>query len=369
MLAIVSRDITDKFRAVADREAQQRAQREFVANAAHELRTPLAAVVAAIDTLDRGAIHDAVGRERFFAHIRHEAARLSRLCDSLLLLAEAQSGSPLPTGAIPLRAVLDNIAAGLHAAPGVTVRVEAPADLTVTTNAGLLERILTNLAENSAKYTTSGQVTLRAAVAGNGVTVEIRDTGQGLGLSAAEAVARFSRGGARTADGFGLGLSIAQQAALAINATLRLQDNADDGTLATLTLPHALPASARILVIDDEHAIRDAIAYTLQAAGYQVTEAATGHGALASTRQERHFDLIIVDLLLPDIPGTDLIRQLRSGHDGPGDGTHILAITAHAGADTRDLALSAGADQFLTKPFTMSQLLELTRALTIEHAS
>lgn len=80
--------------AVADREAQQRAQREFVANAAHELRTPLAAVVAAIDTLDRGAIHDVVGRDRFFGHIRAEAARLSRLCDSLLLLAEAQSGSP-----------------------------------------------------------------------------------------------------------------------------------------------------------------------------------------------------------------------------------------------------------------------------------
>jgi signal transduction histidine kinase/CheY-like chemotaxis protein len=352
----------------ANREAQQRAQRDFVANAAHELRTPLAAVVAAIDTLDRGAIHDVVGRERFFGHIRAEAARLSRLCDSLLMLAEAQSGSPLPASAVPLRAMLDDIAARLRAAPGVAVSVEAPGDLTVTTNVGLLDRILTNLAGNAAKYTSSGQIALRAAVAGNGVTVEIRDTGRGLGLPSAEAVERFSRGGARTADGFGLGLSIAHQAAVALNATLRLQDNADGGTLATLSLPHTPPASARILVIEDEQAIRDAVAYTLQAAGYQVTEAATGLDGLDSTRRERPFDLIIVDLLLPDVPGTDVIRQLRSGHDGS-PGARILAVTAHTRVGTRDLALSAGADQFLTKPFTMNQLLEQAGALTIERAS
>ena len=366
MLAVVSRDITDKVRAAADREAQQRAQRDFVANAAHELRTPLTAVIAAIETLDRGAIHDPAARDRFFGHIRHEAARLSRLCDSLLLLADAQSGSPLRAATIPLRAMLDDIADGLHAVPGVTVTVEAPAELTVTTNPGLLERILDNLAQNAAKYTVSGQITLHASTAGAGVTVAVRDTGQGLELPAAEAIERFSRGGARAADGFGLGLSIAHQAALALGATLRLQDNPGGGTIATLTLPPARPASARILVIEDEHAIRDAITYTLQTDGYQVTEAATGQDGLSAARQE-HFDLIIIDMLLPDIPGTDLTRQLRDG-DGD-DGTRILAITAHTGAGTRDLALSAGADQFMTKPFAMNQLLEHAQALTSDRAS
>ena len=366
MLAVVSRDITDKVRAAADREAQQRAQRDFVANAAHELRTPLTAVIAAIETLDRGAIHDPAARDRFFGHIRHEAARLSRLCDSLLLLAEAQSGSPLRAATIPLRAMLDDIADGLHAVPGVTVTVEAPAELTVTTNPGLLERILDNLAQNAAKYTVSGQITLHASTAGAGVTVAVRDTGQGLELPAAEAIERFSRGGARAADGFGLGLSIAHQAALALGATLRLQDNPGGGTIATLTLPPARPASARILVIEDEHAIRDAITYTLQTDGYQVTEAATGQDGLSAARQG-HFDLIIIDMLLPDIPGTDLTRQLRDG-DGD-DGTRILAITAHTSAGTRDLALSAGADQFMTKPFAMNQLLEHAQALTSDRAS
>jgi DNA-binding response OmpR family regulator len=150
----------------------------------------------------------------------------------------------------------------------------------------------------------------------------------------------------------------------ALGATLRLQDNPGGGTIATLTLPHARPASARMLVIEDEHAIRDAITYTLQADGYQVTEAATGQDGLSAARQER-FDLIIIDMLLPDIPGTDLTRQLR----GDGDGTRILAITAHAGIGTRDLALSAGADQFMTKPFAMNELLEQARALTSDRAS
>jgi CheY-like chemotaxis protein len=70
---------------------------------------------------------------------------------------------------------------------------------------------------------------------------------------------------------------------------------------------------------------------------------------------------------LEAIPGTDLTRQLRG--DGDGDGTRILAITAHADADTRDLALSAGADQFMTKPFAMNQLLEQAQALTSDRAS
>jgi signal transduction histidine kinase/CheY-like chemotaxis protein len=366
MLAVVSRDITDKVQAAADREAQQRAQRDFVANAAHELRTPLTAVIAAIETLDRGAIHDLTARDRFFGHIRREATRLSRLCDSLLQLADTQSGSPQRATAIALRTMLDDIAGGLHAVPGVRVTVEAPADLTVTTNPGLLERILDNLAQNAAKYTATGQITLHASAAGAAVTVTVQDTGQGLGLPAAEAIERFSRGGTRTADGFGLGLSIAHQAALALGATLRLHDNPGGGTIATLTLPHAPTASARILVIEDEHAIRDAITYTLQADGYQVTEAATGQDGLSAARRE-HFDLIIIDMLLPDIPGPDLTRELRAGGDG--DGTRILAITAHADAGTRDLALSAGADQFMTKPFAMNQLLNQARALTSDRAS
>ena len=248
----------------------------------------------------------------------------------------------------------------------MTVTVEAPAELTVTTNPGLLERILDNLAQNAAKYTASGQITLHASAVGAGVMVSVRDTGQGLGLPAAEAIERFSRGGARAADGFGLGLSIAHQAALALGATLCLQDNPGGGTIATLTLPPARPASARILVIEDEDAIRDAITYTLQTDGYQVTEAATGQDGLSAARQE-HFDLIIIDMLLPDIPGSDLTRQLRDG--GGGGGTRILVITAHPDAGTRDLALSAGADQFMTKPFAMNQLLEQARALTSDHAS
>ena len=74
-------------------------------------------------------------------------------------------------------------------------------------------------------------------------------------------------------------------------------------------------------------------------------------------------------MLLPDIPGTDLTRQLRDDGGSDGDGTRILAITAHTDAGTRDLALSAGADQFMTKPFAMNQLLEHARVLTSDRAS
>ncbi|MDQ3894652.1 MAG: PAS domain S-box protein [Actinomycetota bacterium] len=228
--------------AAANREREQREQleREFITNAAHELRTPLAGFIAAVEVLEAGAIDDPANREQFLDHLKREARRLARLCDSLLLLARAQSATGLPREPVQVRSLLEDVAATLHVHDGVAVEVRAPKTLAAETHRGLAELVLANVAGNAAKYTRTGAITLRARAATSKVVVEVGDTGPGMTASTAErAFDRFYRGGRRTADGFGLGLSIGKQAAAAIDGELTLEAAADGGALARLVLPRA----------------------------------------------------------------------------------------------------------------------------------
>ena len=228
--------------AAANRAREQREQleREFITNAAHELRTPLAGFIAAVEVLEAGAIDDPANREQFLDHLKREARRLARLCDSLLLLARAQSATGLPREPVQVRALLEEVAGSLQVHDGVAVEVQAPKTLAAETHRGLAELVLANVAGNAAKYTPTGAIKLRARATASKVVVEVGDTGPGMTPSTAKhAFDRFYRGGPRTADGFGLGLSIGMQAAAAIDGELTIDTGADGGVLARLVLPRA----------------------------------------------------------------------------------------------------------------------------------
>jgi signal transduction histidine kinase len=226
---------------VSERESRQQAEREFVANAAHELRTPLAAITSAIEVLQGGAKERPVERDLFLGHIERESARLGRLARALLLLARIQSGAELARVAIvPLRPLFDDIVALIRPAPGVKLSVRCPKDLAAVTNAELVEQALRNLVTNAARYTTEGAITLRAARTGRRVVVQVRDTGPGLSRDARERMFdRFYRAGARDADGFGLGLSITSQAVEAVGGTLAVESVEGRGTTFSIELPAA----------------------------------------------------------------------------------------------------------------------------------
>jgi two-component system sensor histidine kinase VicK len=222
----------------SSRERREQREREFIANAAHELQTPLTAIVGAIDVLEAGGIDDPDARDRFLGHLRRESERLVRLVQSLLLLARADSPSGLRTRTFPVRPLLDQVAKEVRLQPGVRLQVLAPPDLRIVTDRELLERALVNLAENAAKHTTSGRVLLTARAGRRGVTVEIQDTGSGMSAEERERAAdRFYRGGARTGTGFGLGLAIVRQVAEALGGSFELESTPTEGTVARLVLP------------------------------------------------------------------------------------------------------------------------------------
>jgi two-component system KDP operon response regulator KdpE len=114
----------------------------------------------------------------------------------------------------------------------------------------------------------------------------------------------------------------------------------------------------RVLVVDDEPQILRALRINLQARQFDVIIAADGATALAATTNHKP-DLLILDLGLPDIEGVDVIRSLRSWTDVP-----IIVLSGRAGSSDKIIALNAGADDYVTKPFNIEELLARVRAVS-----
>jgi two-component system phosphate regulon sensor histidine kinase PhoR len=228
---------------VSERERREAAEREFVTNAAHELRTPLAAIGGAVEVLQSGAKDDPVERDRFLGHIERECARLTRLGRAMLVLARAQTGSEAPRlGRVPLRALLDEVAASLRPFDGVTVRVDCADDLAALSDRDLLEQVLVNLAANAARHTDSGSIVLAARPNGrHELAIELRDTGTGISREHRERIFdRFYRGGNRDGDGFGLGLAIVRASVQALGGSVEIDSEPDSGTTARVVILSAV---------------------------------------------------------------------------------------------------------------------------------
>ena len=226
---------------VTERERRARAEREFITNAAHELRTPLAALASAVDVLQAGAKEDAGDRDRFLDHVEQQSLRLQRLVRSLLLLARLETGhEAAETEPVHVAELLDEVARlGTSERIKVELRCE-PGEL-VLANRELAEPALLNLLANAHKYAPEGTILLSGSCENGLVSLEVADRGPGISEDErARAAERFYRGRQGSeADGFGLGLSIASHVATALNGRLELEPNHPAGTRARLLLPAA----------------------------------------------------------------------------------------------------------------------------------
>jgi PAS domain S-box-containing protein len=234
------------FHDVTERVRAERAEREFIENAAHELRTPVAAISGAVEALQLGAKSEPEALDTFLAHLARDCERLVRLGAALLTLARAQGGHEQPRlEPIELRPLLDELAAQLRPSPGVEVHVACPPDLAALTNRDLLWHALANLAANASRFTARGSIELRVReTGGRTITVEVADTGPGIPEDERDRVTeRFYSAGPK--HGYGLGLAIAKQAAEAAGGRLELSAGEVEGTVAGIRLSAARVVSVR----------------------------------------------------------------------------------------------------------------------------
>ncbi len=216
-------------------------ERRFTADAAHELRTPLAAIVAQVQVARRA--RDEAEREQALMQIAASGRRAGRLVEQLLLLARLD-----PTAGLHKEQVrLDQLAAEVCADHGsmaldknITLELDAPGEVSVHAHADLLRILLRNLLDNALRYTPAGgKVGVGVTAQADGVCLTVSDSGPGIPPAERENVMRrFHRLAGQETEGSGLGLSIVARIAELHGAQLMLENVADNGRLRVqLTLP------------------------------------------------------------------------------------------------------------------------------------
>ena len=224
---------------------------------------------------------------------------------------------------------------------------------------------------NALTHGHAGAVVARAVVRGDHVELRIVDHGPGLSPARTESMfAPFQRRGDRdTTSGVGLGLAVARGFTEAMGGTLRAEHTPGrrphhgdqpagrpDAARRRVHRRGGPRAMTHVLVVDDDPHILRTLRIHLAAHGYTVATADTGHDAIAAAATE-HPDLVVLDLGLPDIDGTAVITALRAKSTTP-----IIVLSARIDAPDKVQALDTGADDYVTKPFGIAELLARMRA-------
>jgi PAS domain S-box-containing protein len=374
-------------------ETLSRAKDEFLATSSHELRTPLTSILGWSELLMTGEL-DSETQLLAIDSIRQSARVQSKLIDDMLDV------SRLLTGKLELNSQLVDVPATLLLA----IRAITPAadnkrirlDKTFTRDGAhvygdptRLQQIFWNILSNAVKFTPAGgHIGVRLSLDDSEVSVEVTDSGQGIAASFLPRVfdSLSQEGGSSTRQhgGLGLGLSIVKQLVEMHGGTVRAE-SAGPGLGATFTV--MLPARARvpsmlspdlapgagreeptsaepivvtgmrILVVDDEPEMRTMIATVLRGGGASVVVAESAEEAYEQLSLQS-FDGLVSDIAMPTEDGHSLIRRIRVRED---DHSRIpaVALTAYGGPLQKELAISAGFNDYVKKPFAPRELLRV----------
>ena len=241
---MVVRDRTEELR-------REIAEREFVSNAAHELRNPIAGLSGAIEVLRAGAKDDPAAREHFLARLAADTERVTRLTAALLTLARVEAvGEGGSRDPIDVAISVEEAAQSVTPREGVDLEFDLEPDLAAEGDSVLLRQVLVGLLTNAFKNTPEGgAVTLRARRAGEEeVLIEVADTGAGIASEDIDRIfERFYRGsGTLQQEGFGLGLPIARRMVDVMGGDIGVDSELGVGSTFWVRLRAAKPAATPV---------------------------------------------------------------------------------------------------------------------------
>lgn len=247
--------LADTFDAMLARlEEAFRRERQFIADASHELKTPLTVVNANANMLRRWADGDPAIRREALEAIASESAHLASIIAAMLVLAKAETGQGLSREPLALEAAVGeavNAALARARDKGLELRLEVAASPVVVGDAVLIRNAIANLLDNAVKFTERGEVSVRLGVAGTWATVAVCDTGPGIAAGELphifERFYRADKSRSRQIEGTGLGLAIVRSIAQAHGGSVEAESTPGTGTAFTLRLPleHGPESSSR----------------------------------------------------------------------------------------------------------------------------
>lgn len=373
-----------------------KAKSAFLSNMSHDIRTPMNAIVG-FTTLAMSHIDNKQCVEDYLKKIMSSGNHLLGLINDVLDMSRIESGkmhldeSPcnLPEVIRGLRNILNSDVT----AKQIEFNVDAVdvLDEDVVCDKLRLNQILLNLLNNAVKYTKQGgkvtfRITEHRGESPDSASYEflIKDTGIGMNKEFLEHIFEpFERERNTTLSGIqgtGLGMAITKNIVDMMNGTIDVQSEPGEGTECRVVLTFKLCETPKVLrelpeltdchalVVDDDFNTCDSVTLMLQQLGMRAEWTLSGKEALLRTKQayERSdgYKVYIVDWLLPDLNGLEVIRRIRreNGGDAP-----IILLTAYDWADFEDEAREAGVTAFCTKPLFMSELQQcLNKVVSIE---
>jgi PAS domain S-box-containing protein len=358
---------------------EERRKNQFMAVLGHELRNPLAGIDGGLRLLEGGT--DADREQWALAMMRSQVRQLTSLLDDLLDVSSIARGKlELRRRVVPLARLVE--AATASAAARLAdfeqrLTVSLPDEpLHVDADPRRIEQVLANLLVNASKYSDRGtEIRLAARSEAEEALIEVSDHGLGIDPQMIERIfepfIQVPRGdGGPMAGGLGIGLTLVRQLAeLHGGSAVAHSDGPGRGSTFTIRLPLAAAAAAevpaestaaislakcRILVVDDHVNAATALTELLKLRGCQARAATNGGEALAAASEEA-FDVVLLDLDLPDIPGYEVATRLRRRPAG----RHLLIIAVSGFGDeqARERSRQSGIDHHLVKPVEIDELL------------
>jgi len=356
----------------------------FIATLAHELRNPLAPILNASQVLEaeaggNGSVSRAAGL------IVRQAGHMARLLDDLLDVSSIARGRiRLHRSLVDLVRIVETSVEDVRPAfdaDSIGLSIHAPdRRVVVSADATRLSQMLANLLTNARKFTDAdGSVDVAVTTDDESGTAIVRVTDSGIGMSRTQVDRIFQPIGERDLDrsrgGLGLGLAITKGLAeLHGGRVTAASDGPGHGSTFSLELPLAtgseppaepvpefVAAPLRILLIEDQSDVAEALQLLLEDLGHHVDVAATGAAGVEHVRHDAP-DLVLCDIGLPDMDGYAVARDLRSD-ERPG-GTYLVALTGYGQRHDRRMARDAGFDEHLTKPVAMDALEALAERVT-----